>query len=169
METELEIRQITEWDTRDMNSLSSLLIDVVEDGASIGFLTPLSEQDSLEYWKGVIAPDVRLWIAEYNGEVIGTVQLQLSTKQNGKHRAEIAKLMVHPKARRLGIARRLMGTAEDTAVQEGRSLIVLDTRAGDSSNTLYRSLGYIEAGRIPQYAKSANGQLDTTVLYYKLL
>ena len=124
---------------------------------------------SLEYWKEVIAPDVRLWVAEYGGEIVGTVQLQLTTKQNGMHRAEIAKLMVHSKARRLGIARQLMKAAEDKAVQEGRSLIVLDTRAGDPSNSLYRSLGYIEAGRIPQYAKSANGQLDTTVLYYKLL
>lgn len=168
MQIELEIRQITEWDKRDMDSLSSLLIAVVEDGASIGFLPPLSEQASIEYWKGVIAPDVRLWVAECNGEIVGTIQLQLSTKQNGMHRAEIAKLMVHPKARRLGIARRLIGTAEDTAVREGRSLIVLDTREGDPSNTLYRSLNYIEAGRIPQYAKSANGKLDATVLYYKL-
>ena len=169
MNTKFEIRRITEWYARDMNALSSLLIAVVEDGASIGFLPPLLEEASLEYWKEVIAPDVRLWVAEYSGEIVGTVQLQLSTKQNGMHRAEIVKLMVHAKARRLGIARQLMGTAEDTAVQEGRSLIVLDTRAGDPSNSLYRSLGYIEAGRIPQYAKSANGQLDTTVLYYKLL
>lgn len=77
--------------------------------------------------------------------------------------------MVHPHARRLGIARKLMDIAEKTAVQDGRSLIVLDTREGAPSNILYRSLGYLEAGRIPQYAKSANGQLHATVIYYKQL
>lgn len=169
MPRELALRQVVEWNEADMNAISSLLIAVVENGASIGFLPPLSERDSLEYWADVISPDVFLWVAEYNGEIVGTVQLQLSTKQNGMHRAEIAKLMVHPKARRLGIARQLMDIAEKTAVQERRALIVLDTREGDPSNILYCSLGYIEAGRIPQYAKSANGQFDATVIYYKQL
>jgi acetyl esterase len=63
LQIELEIREITEWNTGDLNSMSSLLIAVVEDGASIGFLPPLSEQNSLDYWKDVLAPDVRLWVA----------------------------------------------------------------------------------------------------------
>lgn len=104
----LEIRQIAERNASDMHSLSSLLVAVVEDGASIGFLPPLSQRDSLEYWKGVLAPDIRLWAAKYNGEIVGTVQLQLTTKQNGMHRAKIVELMVHPEARRLGIARQLI-------------------------------------------------------------
>jgi ribosomal protein S18 acetylase RimI-like enzyme len=165
----LNIIEISEWNVENMDSLSALLIATVEDGASIGFLPPLSHEDALDYWKGVLAPNVRLWVAQYDGETVGTVQLHLCTRQNGTHRAEIAKLMVHPQSRRMGIARRLMAVAEQTAIQENRSLLVLDTRAGDPSNTLYRSLGYIEAGRIPQYAKSANGSLDETVFYYKLL
>jgi ribosomal protein S18 acetylase RimI-like enzyme len=165
----LQISEITEFNTKDMHSLASLLIAVVEDGASIGFLPPLCEDDSLSYWKGVLAPNVRLWVARHNGELVGTVQLHLSTPRNGTHRAEIAKLMVHPKSRRMGIARRLMAVAEQTAIQDNRSLIVLDTRAGDPSNTLYRSLGFLEAGRIPQYARSADGHLHETVFYYKLL
>ncbi|OPG17057.1 hypothetical protein B2M26_03395 [Ferroacidibacillus organovorans] len=118
---------------------------------------------------GHIEPSVRLWTADYDGEIVGTVQLHLTMKQNGAHRAEIAKLMVHPQKRRLGIARQLMDVAERAAVEAGRSLLVLDTRAGDPSNTLYRSLGFVEAGRIPQYARSADGQFDETVIYYKLL
>lgn len=169
MRKELEIRRIVEWNDADVDSMTSLLIAIVEDGASIGFLPPLSERDSRAYWAGVVGPGVRLWVAQSEGEIVGTVQLHLSAKPNGLHRAEIAKLMVHPKARRLGIARKLMEIAENTAVQDGRSLIVLDTREGDPSNLLYRSLGYREAGRIPQYAKSANGQWHATVIYYKQL
>ena len=165
----LHIVEVTEWNPEDLNSLCSLLIEVVADGASIGFLPPLNDADAKLYWEHLLEPSVRLWTADYDGEIVGTVQLHLTMKQNGAHRAEIAKLMVHPQKRRLGIARQLMDVAERAAMEAGRSLLVLDTRAGDPSNTLYRSLGFVEAGRIPQYARSANGQFDETVIYYKLL
>ncbi|WP_067566284.1 GNAT family N-acetyltransferase [Ferroacidibacillus organovorans] len=165
----LHIAEVTEWNAEDLNSLCSLLIAVVADGASIGFLPPLTRADARLYWEHLLEPSVRLWVALYDGEVVGTVQLHLSMKQNGAHRAEIAKLMVHPQRRRLGIARQLMDVAGRSAMEANRSLLVLDTRAGDPSNVLYRSLGFVEAGRIPQYALSADGQLDETVIYYRFI
>jgi ribosomal protein S18 acetylase RimI-like enzyme len=147
--------------------LSELLIKVVDDGASIGFLPPLSSQDSRNYWNHVISPDVILFVAELENRIAGSVQLHLCTKQNGTHRAEIAKLMVHPDFRRKGLGCALVQQAEERAVQEGRTLIALDTREGDPSNRLYASMGYKQAGRIPDYAKSADGGLDATILYYK--
>ncbi|AIQ34809.1 GCN5 family acetyltransferase [Paenibacillus sp. FSL R5-0345] len=152
-----------------IDELSELLIQVVEDGASIGFLPPLDASDSVLYWHNVLAPDVILFVATMNEIIVGSVQLHLSTKANGTHRAEIAKLMTHPNYRRNGIARSLMQKAEDRATQEDRSLIVLDTREGDPSNLLYTSMGYIQAGRIPYYAISANGELHATIYYYKII
>jgi ribosomal protein S18 acetylase RimI-like enzyme len=149
--------------------LSELLIQVVEDGASIGFLPPLKFSDAKEYWENVLNPEVILFVAKINNQIVGSVQLHLCTKQNGAHRAEIAKLMTHPNYRRQGIGRSLMQKAEERAKQEGRSLLVLDTREGDPSNHLYTSIGYIQAGRIPSYAKSANGELHATIFYYKIL
>lgn len=169
LQSELQINEITDMRAQDLHALSALLIATVADGASLGFLPPLSPEDARRYWNGVLASDVKLWIAQYHDKTIGTVQLHLCTRQNGTHRAEIAKLMVHPQSRRMGIGRHLMTVAQQMAMQENRSLLVLDTRAGDPSNDLYRSLGYLEAGRIPQYAQSANGHLDETVFYYKLL
>jgi len=78
-------------------------------------------------------------------------------------------VLVHPSAGRQGVARRLMLALEDEARRCGRTLLVLDTRAGDGANALYRGLGYVEAGRIPRYARSSTGRLDGTVLYYKEL
>lgn len=150
-----------------IDELSELLIQVVEDGASIGFLPPLKLSEATKYWGNVLNPDVILFIAKINNQIVGSVQLQLCTKQNGSHRAEIAKLMTHPNYRRNGIGRSLMQKAEERAKQEGRSLLVLDTREGDSSNHLYTSIGYIQAGRIPNFAKSASGELHATNIYYK--
>jgi len=152
-----------------IEQLSELLILVVEDGASIGFLPPLQLSDATSYWEDVLDPDVVLYVAKIGDQIVGSIQLQLCTKQNGSHRAEIAKLMTHNQYRRKGIGRLLMKEAEELAKEEGRSLIVLDTREGDPSNLLYSSMGYIEAGKIPNYALSANGELHATVFYYKEL
>ncbi|MFD0697406.1 GNAT family N-acetyltransferase [Paenibacillus sp. GCM10027628] len=163
----IEIIEVKAMDQNVLNNLSELLITVVENGASIGFLPPLSSEDAHAYWQEVVQPGVYLWIAVDDDQMIGTVQLHLALKQNAGHRAEIAKLMVHPLGRRKGTARLLMQIAEEKAKQADRSLLVLDTRASDPSNLLYRSIGYTEAGRIPFFAKSADGSLEETVIYYK--
>ncbi|ENQ3110961.1 GNAT family N-acetyltransferase [Bacillus tropicus] len=160
-----EIKQIKD----EVEELSKLLKTVVNDGASIGFLPPLDQKESEKYWETVLAPEIILYVAKINNEVAGSIQLHLVTKPNGIHRAEICKLMTHPNFRRNGIGRSLMQKAEERAKQENRSLLVLDTREGDPSNRLYQSLDYQEAGKIPEYAISPNGSLDSTVIYYKVI
>ncbi|PEF21298.1 GNAT family N-acetyltransferase [Bacillus pseudomycoides] len=164
----LEIKEIKLLD-EDIEELSELLKTVVNDGASIGFLPPLEQEEATKYWQTVLAPEVILFIAKINNKVAGSVQLHLITKPNGIHRAEICKLMTHPNFRRNGIGRSLMQKAEERAKQENRSLLVLDTREGDPSNRLYKSLDYQESGKIPGYAISPNGELDATVIYYKFI
>jgi GNAT superfamily N-acetyltransferase len=164
----LIIEEIESIETH-INPLSELLVKVVDDGASIGFLPPMKLSDARQYWQTVLNPNVILFIAKINDEIVGTIQVHLCAKQNGLHRAEIAKLMTGPNARRKGVARALMKAAEERALSEGRTLLVLDTREGDSSNHLYQSIGYIPAGRIPNFALSGKGELDTTVIYYKNL
>ncbi|MEW9052451.1 MAG: GNAT family N-acetyltransferase [Neobacillus sp.] len=164
----LKIEELTSIETH-IDSLTDLLVQTVDDGASIGFLPPMKQSDARDYWQTVCSPNVILFIATLNNEIAGTIQLHLCSKQNGLHRAEIAKLMTGPNARRKGVGRSLMKAAEERAMEEGRTLIVLDTREGDPSNLLYQSLGYIQAGKIPHFALSGEGELDTTVIYYKEL
>lgn len=163
------IHRLTKIEEPILRALSGLLVDVVNEGASIGFLAPLTAEASTAYWSHVLDEGVLLWTAMIDGQLAGSVQLHLALKSNALHRAEVAKLMVHPDYRRRGIGERLMGVAEEACKHEGRSLIVLDTRRGDPSNGLYKKLGYIVAGQIPGYARSSNGSLDGTVIYYKQL
>lgn len=168
MADEVQIEQINKMDEH-LDGFSELLKQVVDDGASIGFLPPLDLSVAKKYWGNVLHQEVILFAARLNNKLVGSVQLHLCTKENGMHRAEIAKLMTHPIHRKKGIGRFLMQKVEEQAILEGRSLLVLDTREGDPSNSLYTSLGYIQAGRIPDYAKSQNGKLDATIIYYKKL
>jgi len=161
----------------EQGPLVVLLQNVVDNGGSVGFLPPLSADEAREYWEGV-AVAVKggsrcLWVARDAGapaaSIIGTVQLDLEKRANGSHRAEVIKLMVHTRGRRRGLGRALMLAAQEEARRRGRSTLVLDTRQGDPSEALYRSLGWTFAGAIPQYARSANGALHATALYYLLL
>jgi ribosomal protein S18 acetylase RimI-like enzyme len=165
----VRIRQIDRLEADALRQLTRLLVVVVDDGASIGFLPPLAPAEARAYWRGVLGPGVVLLVAEGDEGIVGTVQLHCALRPNGRHRAEVAKLMVHPTVRRQGVARRLMAAIEDAARAAERRLLVLDTREGDPANGLYRSLGYTEAGRIPGYALSGDGGADATVIYYKQL
>ncbi|RIK40508.1 MAG: GNAT family N-acetyltransferase [Chloroflexi bacterium] len=156
-----------------IDDLIHLLQDAVADGASIGFLPPLTADDAHRYWRnsiGAVEQGERLLFAALDADrLIGSVQLALEMRLNGLHRAEVQKLVVHTHFRRQGIGQRLMHAAEKAALSAGRTLLVLDTRRGDPSEQLYQQLGYSRAGVIPQYARNATGQLDDTVLYYRLL
>jgi ribosomal protein S18 acetylase RimI-like enzyme len=153
--------------------LIDLLRDSVESGASVGFLPPLADGEAAEYWDTVIAGlgscNRVLLVAKDVGRVIGTVQLEYASRRNATHRAEVMKLMVHTSARRRGVGRALMNEAAKIAIVDGRTLLVLDTRSGDPSEQLYRSLGYVTAGVIPEYARSASGELHSTVIMFKRL
>jgi ribosomal protein S18 acetylase RimI-like enzyme len=156
-----------------IDELTELLCNTVDSGAAIGFMPPLAVAIARDYWRqvgGDLARGTRVLLAARRANtIVGTVQLELATKPNGLHRAEVQKLMVDPRARRQGIGRELMIAVDAAARAAGRTLLVLDTREGDAAEQLYLAQGYTPAGRIPHYARSADGSLHTTVLFYRLL
>ncbi len=153
------------------DELADLLIDTVEDGASIGFLAPLARTAAVDWWReradAVAAGHLALWVALRDGRVVGTVSLAFPGKPNSRHRAELVKLMVHREARDEGLGRRLLTVAEDAAVATGITLLHLDTETDSPAERLYRSTGWTRAGMIPDYAASPDGVLRPTTLYYK--
>ncbi|MEZ5665957.1 MAG: GNAT family N-acetyltransferase [Alphaproteobacteria bacterium] len=134
---------------------------------------PLAE--AAAFWRDKVLPAVQagsrvLLVAEEGGRIVGSGQLGCDTPANGRHRAEVSKLLVHPDARRRGIARALMLALEDAARARGRSLLVLDTRTGDAAEPLYAALGYQVAGTIPGYCRDPFAErLDATTVMYKTL
>jgi ribosomal protein S18 acetylase RimI-like enzyme len=163
------IRRVDRLSSRELDDLTELLISCVAQGASLGFHAPLDADVARGWWTRVPRDGVVLLVAQQEGRIVGTVQLQSAESQNGAHRGEVAKLLVHPSSRRQGIARALMTALENEARAAGKLLLVLDTRDGDPSNDLYRALGYREAGRIPGWAHDAAGTPSATVFWYKPL
>ena len=156
-----------------LGELTDVLQGCVADGASVGFIDAEDIEVMTRFWQqrivSITGGDSELLVARQQGRIVATVIINRSGMPNGRHRAEISKLLVHPQARRQGIARELMQRAEQQARAQGKTLLVLDTRSGDVASDLYRSLGWQVAGSIPFYAESTAGVLDATTYMYKVL
>ena len=119
---------------------------------------------------GVRARTRRVLVARDNGRIVGTVQLDLAMAPNQRHRAEVLKMLVHPDARRRGIARALMVALEGVAKEEGRTLLTLDTVTGCPAEPLYLFLGFVVVGVIPRFARKAlTPELEAATIMYKEL
>jgi acetyltransferase len=168
----LHLRRITQPEDALLAPLGDLLMDSVAGGASVGFLAALDQAGAKAYWEQVFATlgeALYLWVAEVDGQLVGSVQLAPCLKENGRHRGEIQKLLVHRHHRGLGIASQLMALAEAGARAAGIRLLVLDTQAGSPAERLYRHLGWDKAGEIPDYAASPDGRLHATAYCFKAM
>ncbi len=165
---------ISHWDaeraTARADELGKLLCDAVNGGASLGFMPPLDRDHAWAYWvdvaRGIGAGEVQLLVLEQRGAPIGAVQLHEARRSNASHRAEVCKLMVRSLHRQLGHGRQLMLAVQALARARGRTTLVLDTRSGDPSERLYLALGWVKAGEVPRYARSADGSLHATSIFY---
>jgi GNAT superfamily N-acetyltransferase len=166
------IRQLTRLQAREIDELAAVLIDCVEGGASVSFMHPLSPAKARQFWLRVAADVERgaraLIVAEDGSGIVGSVQVVLEQPENQPHRADIAKMLVHRRARRRGIGAALMRAAEEAAHRAGKSLLVLDTASGDAER-LYLRLGWKAAGTISDYALLPRGGLCATTFYWRRL
>jgi len=156
---------------RDLADLAALLVDVVDGGASTSFLPPLAPERAAAWWRGALSSEpapLTLVVRDELG-ICATVQLCPAWAPNQPHRAEIAKLLVHRRARRRGLGRALMDAVEARAAAAGFTLLTLDTRRGDVADGLYRALGWTVGGVIPGYAIDRHGVPHDTVYFYKQL
>lgn len=156
---------------RLVDQLAEILKACVDGGAGVHFLAPLAIERAREFWCDV-EPAIRsgarrLYYAERDGRVLGTVQLVLQQTENGPHRAEVSKMLVHPDARRLGIARALLAFAEADAIKEGKTLLFLDSVPDGAPERLYKSVGFRRVGLIPNFAIYGDGRMTATSIMYK--
>jgi ribosomal protein S18 acetylase RimI-like enzyme len=153
--------------------LCEILIDSVHHGGGVGFLEPLARADAEAYWQKIqraVAEErcILLVASASDGEVVGTVQLDVDTFPNQPHRATVCKLLVHTSARRRGVGEALMAELEHVALEAGRWMLTLDT-ATDAAVRLYERMGWTFAGVLPRYAMNPDGSLTDTALYWKQL
>ena len=169
--TNCALRRVREVDGALVDALADVLRDCVDGGASVGFMSPLTRERATAFWRrvasGVASGERALLVAEDEQGVCGTVQLILGLPENQPHRADVAKMLVHRRARRRGLGAALMRAVEAEALECGRTLLVLDAVTGGDASRLYESLGWVRVGDVPGFALMPDGEPCSTTYYYR--
>jgi len=169
----IQIRSLQTIGDREIQGLSEVLIDCVEGGASVSFMLPMSRAKAEAYWQSASASVARgervvLAAEDAAGTIVGTVQVILDQPENQPHRGDLAKMLVHRRARRRGVGAALLAAAERNALSAGKTLLVLDTASGDAER-LYARQGWQRCGQIPNYALWPDGAPCATTIFFKFL
>jgi GNAT superfamily N-acetyltransferase len=170
----ITVRNLTKLGQREIDGLSDVLIDCVEGGASVSFMFPMTRAKAEGFWRDVTASAERgervvVAAIDEQGAIVGTVQVVWAQPENQPHRGDIAKMLVHRKARRRGVGAALLEAAECVAREAGRTLLVLDTVTGGDAERLYARQGWQRCGEIPDYALWPDGRPCATTVFFKQL
>jgi GNAT superfamily N-acetyltransferase len=169
----VRIRELAEVDGEAVGALAAVLVDCVQAGASVGFMSPLTMAKAEGFWRmvgaGVARGERAILVAEDAEGVCGTVQLVLGLPENQPHRADVCKMLVHSRARRRGVGAALMREAEALARRRGRTLLVLDAVTGGDAARLYARLGWQRVGDVPGFALMPDGRPCGTTYFYRSL
>ncbi len=168
----MQIERVEAATNPAVQELAALLVDAIDSGASVSFMAGVTLDEAATWWReklDAIAPRTVLLVARDEHGIAGTVQLLPSWAPNQPHRADVAKLIVHRRARGRGIARALMLALETHALQQGFTLLLLDTCKGTAAEQLYASLGWIRVGEVPHFALNPDRTWCDTVFFYKQL
>ena len=173
MKDAIRIVSLTSIGEREIRGLGAVLCDCVEGGASVSFMAPLTRERAEAFWAEAAQRLTRgalllLSAEDPAGRIVGTVQIVLDQPENQRHRADLAKMLVHRSARRSGVGAALLAAAERAASEAGRTLLVLDTASADAAR-LYARHGWQRCGEIPQFALWPDGRPCATTIFYKLL
>jgi len=169
----IRIRRLQVIGEREIRGLSEVLIDCVEGGASVSFMLPMTMEKARAFWVKAADSAARgermIFAAEdASGAIVGTVQVVLDLPENQPHRGDLSKMLVHRKARQLGVGAALLTAAEEGAASVGKTVLVLDT-ASDAAERLYRRHGWQYSGTIPDFALMPDGAFCATHIFYKRL
>jgi len=166
------VRRLQQVSPADIDALAQVLVDCVAGGASVSFMPPLALPRAREFWQRVADEVERgeraLLVADDAQGIAGTVQLVLAQPENQPHRADLAKMLVHRRARAQGLGAALLAAAEQTARDCGRTLLVLDTASAEAER-LYTRAGWQRCGTVPGYALLPHGGLCATAFFYREL
>lgn len=174
MTNSIDVRVLAALGEREVAGLCEVLIDCVDAGASVSFMWPMTHTKAERFWRSAgVSVDCgeRIVLAAYDsgGAIIGTISVIWAVPENQPHRADVAKMLVHRRARRRGVGAALVAAAEREALRAGKTLLVLDTATGSDAERLYARQGWQRCGVIPNYALWPDGRPCATTVFFKSL
>ncbi|MEU8263006.1 N-acetyltransferase [Micromonospora sp. NPDC048999] len=166
-----ELASDPDLQARFAESAHQILADLVRRGAALGWVAPPSRLDVTELLghvlRAVQAGDGSLRAAYLDRRLVGLGYWLRYARPTHRPHADLEKIAVAAAAQGSGVGRALTAALIADARRAGIEILTLDAR-GDNSAALglYRSLGFTEYGRLPDFV--AVGERRHDKVFYML-
>ncbi len=148
-----------------MESTHRILADLVREGAALGWVEPPSRDEVTELLGHVVtavqAGDGALRAAYLDRRLVGLGYWLRYVRPTHRPHADLEKIAVDAAVQGRGVGRALTTALIADARRAGVEVLTLDAR-GDNSDALrlYRSLGFTEYGRLPDFVAVGERRYD---------
>ena len=161
---ELAIREATE---EDFEQIWPVFRTIVSAGDTYGFDPATSKEEALRLWMEL---PHKTFVAERNGEVLGTYYLKANFGGPGSHVCNCG-YMVSPNARGQGLATAMCEHSQSIAIELGYQAMQFNFVAASNEGAvrLWESLGFKTVGRLPRaFHHPTQGYVDALVMHKSL-
>ena len=158
------IRPATQQDRR---AIWRILEPVIRAGETYTLPRDMSEADAVAYWCG---PDRETFVAEEDGEIVGTYYIRANQQGGGAHVANCG-YMTAAGSTGKGIARRMCEHSLQHARARGFKAMQFNfvVSSNERAVRLWQSLGFETVGRLPcAFEHPRHGFVDALVMFRAL-
>jgi len=151
----------------DADAVWRILEPMVRAGETYPLPRDMSKEDMLSYWTGA---EHEVFVAEEDGEVVGTYFLKANQKGGGAHVANCG-YVTAAAAQGRGIARTMCGHSLERAKTRGFRAMQFNFVVATNENAvrLWQSCGFEIVGRLPGvFLHPRLGYVDALVMYRAL-
>jgi L-amino acid N-acyltransferase YncA len=165
MKSEIKIRKAV---SEDANAIWEIFREVVKTGDTYVFDPSISKEDALKSWMG---PKYHVYVAESEGNVLGTYILKQNQQDLGSHIAN-GSYMVAPSGHGKGIGKAMALHSIEEAKKLGFKAmqfnIVVSTN--EPAVQLWKKVGFQIIGTIPKgFHHKTLGYVDAYIMYRELV
>ncbi|MER7722595.1 GNAT family N-acetyltransferase [Streptomyces sp. NPDC096323] len=161
----MEVTSDPELEARFAESAHRILADLVRGGAALGWVEPPSRDEVAELLGHVVsaarAGDGALRAAYLDRRLVGLGYWLRHARPTHRPHADLEKIAVDAASHGRGVGRALTAALITDAREVGIEVLTLDAR-GDNTGALclYRSLGFSEYGRLPDFVAVGERRYD---------
>lgn len=162
--TPMEIRPATQGDAA---AIWRIVEPIIRAGDTYALPADWSERDALAYWW---SPGHRVFVAEDDGQVVGTYYMRTNQAGGGAHVANCA-FMTAPAARERGAGAAMCAHALQTAAAAGYTAMQFNFVVSTNKRAiaLWERFGFETVGRLPRaFRHPTLGPVDALVMYRTL-
>ena len=158
---------IREANTSDRDAIWKILELIIRGGDTYTLPADMGREEALAYWN---SPGHEVFVAEENGEILGTYYLRVNQKGGGAHVANCG-YMTAPWASGRGVARAMCQHSLEYAKTRGFRAMQFNfvVSSNERAVRLWRSMGFEIVGRLPAaFMHPTLGPVDALVMYRHL-